>query len=74
MATRARPRLPSIHLPARLLVPMLARRLARWYELHRQRRLLLSLDDRLLRDIGISRADARKEALRPFWHDPWSRP
>ncbi len=28
---------------------------------------LLDLDDRLLRDIGISRYDAIKEAAKPFW-------
>jgi uncharacterized protein YjiS (DUF1127 family) len=25
------------------------------------------MDDRLLRDIGIDRLDARREADRPFW-------
>ena len=33
----------------------------------RQRRQLLSLDDRALNDIGISRADANMEAMRGFW-------
>ncbi|MGS2742521.1 DUF1127 domain-containing protein [Halomonas sp. LS-001] len=30
-------------------------------------RQLLSLDDRLLEDIGITRAQAKKEAHRGFW-------
>lgn len=48
----------------------------RWHELARQRRALLRLDDRMLKDIGISRADAVGEASRPFWDeggDPWRR-
>jgi uncharacterized protein YjiS (DUF1127 family) len=42
-------------------------RLAVMAEKHRSRRLLLELTDDQLRDIGISRLDARDEALRPFW-------
>lgn len=38
-----------------------------WQERDRQRRHLATLDDRLLRDIGISRADAAREAAVPFW-------
>jgi uncharacterized protein YjiS (DUF1127 family) len=34
---------------------------------HRSRRLLLELTDEQLKDIGISRADAEREAGRPFW-------
>jgi uncharacterized protein YjiS (DUF1127 family) len=41
--------------------------LGRWIARHEQRQSLLELDDRLLRDIGISRGDARREAERPFW-------
>lgn len=41
--------------------------LLEWYERSRQRRQLLSLDDQLLKDIGISRADAEVEASKPFW-------
>ncbi len=40
-----------------------------WQVRARQRRRLLELDDRLLRDIGISRADAQRLADRPFWKD-----
>jgi len=32
-----------------------------------QRRHLGELDDRLLRDIGVSRADIDHEMSRPFW-------
>ncbi len=34
----------------------------------RERRELLALGERDLRDIGISRADAVREADRPLWH------
>ena len=33
----------------------------------RTRRMLDTLDDRLLRDIGASRSEARAEASKPFW-------
>ena len=36
------------------------------------RRQLLSLDDRLLKDIGIDRATAEGEARRLGPHSPWS--
>jgi uncharacterized protein YjiS (DUF1127 family) len=35
----------------------------------RQRRELLSLSDRMLKDIGISRSDAEGEASKPSWQD-----
>jgi uncharacterized protein YjiS (DUF1127 family) len=41
--------------------------LNRWLERRRQRRALLELSDDLLKDIGASRADAWREATKPFW-------
>ena len=38
-----------------------------WQERDRQRRHLAALDDRLLRDMGFSRADAARESALPFW-------
>jgi len=38
-----------------------------WYERSKQRRHLLELDDYLLRDIGLDRIAAMKEAAKPFW-------
>jgi uncharacterized protein YjiS (DUF1127 family) len=32
-----------------------------------ERRLLLELDDRMLRDMGFSQADVHREAAKPFW-------
>lgn len=43
--------------------------LEQWRERARQRKALLALDDRLLKDIGISRADAVREGGKPFWRD-----
>ena len=40
-----------------------------WHARYSQRRALLQLDDRLLDDIGLTRADARQEAGKPFWKD-----
>ncbi len=36
----------------------------------RQRRRLQSLDERMLKDIGISSLDAHQEANRSFWDIP----
>ncbi len=38
-----------------------------WQRRRVERRHLLYLDDYLLKDIGISRADAEFEARKPFW-------
>jgi uncharacterized protein YjiS (DUF1127 family) len=54
--------------------PWLASRIGRavdlvlsWHERARQRRHLRSLDNYMLRDIGLSRADVEGEAGKPFW-------
>jgi uncharacterized protein YjiS (DUF1127 family) len=41
--------------------------LSAWRARGRQRRALRELSDHLLRDIGVSRAEALCEATRPFW-------
>jgi uncharacterized protein YjiS (DUF1127 family) len=41
--------------------------IARWIERARQRRALGGLDDHMLRDIGITRVEATREAGKPFW-------
>ena len=38
-----------------------------WRERARQRRALSKLDDHLLADIGLTRADAERECAQPFW-------
>ena len=38
-----------------------------WYAHRRQRWHLASLDDRMLRDIALTRADIEREIRKPFW-------
>ncbi|KAA2313636.1 DUF1127 domain-containing protein [Pseudooceanicola sediminis] len=45
-------------------------RLAMLLGIHRERRALHHLDDALLRDIGLTRHEARTEARRPAWDAP----
>ena len=51
----------------RRLATLWADALATWLERGRQRRALRRLDDRMLRDIGLSHADVELEAGKPFW-------
>jgi len=51
------------------LVTRLFDQLVGWLERARQRRHLGELDDRLLRDIGLSRAEVENELSRPFWQN-----
>jgi uncharacterized protein YjiS (DUF1127 family) len=41
--------------------------LARMHERARGRRLLLEMDARMLKDIGITRAELEAEAAKPWW-------
>lgn len=41
--------------------------LATWQERAAQRRRLLAMDDRMLRDIGVDSGAALSEAIKPFW-------
>lgn len=43
--------------------------LARWRSVRLQREHLASFDDRLLEDIGLTRADVEREYCKPFWRD-----
>ncbi|MFY0991068.1 DUF1127 domain-containing protein [Halomonas sp. C05BenzN] len=56
-------------IPARLTGGVRAgyRRLARWNRLRHERHQLGELSDDLLRDIGLTRREALREARRPFW-------
>jgi uncharacterized protein YjiS (DUF1127 family) len=44
--------------------------LARWWRTRRERQQLLELSDHMLRDVGLTQAQARHEAARPFWDVP----
>ena len=46
-----------------------AGRLATWAERRRERRALLRLSDAMLKDVGLGRGDAFREAAKPFWRD-----
>ncbi len=55
-------------LPARSgLIAAIVDRVIDWQERARSRVLLGRLDDRMLRDMGISRADVDLEVTKPFW-------
>jgi uncharacterized protein YjiS (DUF1127 family) len=62
----ASPRLPAPPLTLRWLRRLLAQ-LPIWLERSRQRRQLASLDDYMLRDIGVSRSMASGETEKWFW-------
>ena len=58
----------SVHRPAtRARLTRVVAAVDRWLELRRQRRALLALNDNLLKDIGLSPADAWQEGRKPFW-------
>ena len=64
---------PMAEAKARKGVTLFARAIARvrrWRQLSSQRRELAQLSDTMLKDIGLSRVDALREAERPFWDDP----
>lgn len=47
----------------------LADQLLTWQQRAHDRRALAQLDDHLLHDIGLSRADVEHEASKPFWRN-----
>ncbi|SIT52718.1 conserved hypothetical protein [Mesorhizobium prunaredense] len=49
------------------MVSSLANRIGSLLDRRRSRLVLLEMTDDQLKDIGISRADAHREGLRPFW-------
>jgi uncharacterized protein YjiS (DUF1127 family) len=58
------------HFPASALVARARHAVeiaALWRRRARERKQLAAFDDRLLRDIGVSRADALREYRKPFW-------
>jgi uncharacterized protein YjiS (DUF1127 family) len=63
--------------PGRARIAGRIRRLAWVLELaldvRRERLMLLRLDDRALRDIGLSRGEAWTEGCRPLWEIPCDR-
>ena len=73
MASRVQLDFPAIQGASTVRAPQFSRR-GGWIAWTRafagryhERRLLEELDDRALRDIGISRSQALAEAAKPFW-------
>ena len=50
-------------------LPPISENFATWADRTRMRRHLARMDDRLLRDIGLSRLDAKREINKPFWSE-----
>jgi len=52
---------------ARFTLQAVLARIEKMAERRRTRRALMALNDAQLKDIGLSRADAYREGIRPFW-------
>jgi uncharacterized protein YjiS (DUF1127 family) len=64
--------IPIVSRPSRLaglrrLSTRLLARLVEWRERARSRDLLRQLDDRMLRDAGLTRSDVARECAKQFW-------
>jgi uncharacterized protein YjiS (DUF1127 family) len=59
-------RIGTVPLDARRVVRLLDM-VFRWHERARQRRELDALDERMLKDIGLTRVDVEREASKHFW-------
>jgi uncharacterized protein YjiS (DUF1127 family) len=57
----------AIGVRARAAFNAVADAFSAWQERVSQRRTLARLDDRLLRDMGLSRSDVEQEVSKPFW-------
>jgi uncharacterized protein YjiS (DUF1127 family) len=57
---RIRPRTPSLSLSLLALLRL-------WRSRLRERRELLLMSERELRDLAITRADVQREVAKPFW-------
>ena len=69
LRTAARPA-PSLDFSLKGLGTLLVKAsdtLLDWQDRARQRHRLGEMDDHLLRDIGLSRADLEHESAKPFW-------
>ena len=53
--------------PAPSMIRIAGNLLARWRRRVADRRHLAALDDFMLRDIGLARAEAEVEISKPFW-------
>jgi len=51
----------------KMLPGLVLETLSRWQRRSEARQRLRQLDDRMLADVGLSRADVEGEARKPFW-------
>jgi uncharacterized protein YjiS (DUF1127 family) len=58
---------PHRQQPARAAGPSVWRRVEDMWQRHRTRQRIAQLDGSMLKDIGVSYADAEAEANKPFW-------
>jgi uncharacterized protein YjiS (DUF1127 family) len=58
---------PHRHQPARAAGPAVWRRVEDMWQRHRTRQRIAQLDGSMLKDIGVSYAEAEAEANKPFW-------
>lgn len=58
---------PSPKVSGRGLIARCLDAIALWHERARSRHSLLTMSDYMLRDIGIERSVAVREAAKPFW-------
>lgn len=58
---------PGYRTAAQRLVQAAAETVVAWQARADTRRALEGLDDRMLRDIGLSRIEAEREMRKPFW-------
>jgi uncharacterized protein YjiS (DUF1127 family) len=59
----------SSALPIQQMLNTAVVQLTVWIARYRQRRELLAFSDHMLKDVGISRADAEHEGTKHFWQD-----
>ncbi|TCS64779.1 DUF1127 domain-containing protein [Varunaivibrio sulfuroxidans] len=59
--------LPNDALKSAAVLTSLVKTVNTWVKRHQGREALLHLDDRMLADIGLTRADAYMEVRKPFW-------
>lgn len=60
---------PAIARPLVAIAARAARPFSAALERYRQSRALAALDDRLLKDIGLTRADVAREIAKSIWRD-----
>lgn len=66
-STRSLPSLRGVLRFPTALMARIVRTAGIWYRRHQQRRALAALPEYLLKDIGISAADAWAESRKGFW-------